>query len=94
MLSFYYLIQSKQDGQYLFARPSAKQDSKFVLLFTERADALSYLNTHVGEVSDRFSVQSISSKELDAVLQRWNFKGVGSVDDPLLPKIQFLERSV
>ncbi len=93
MLSFYYLIQSKQDGQYVFARPAADRSAKFVLLFSERADALSYLNAHVAQVSDRFLVQSISSKTLTDILQRWDFRGVGLVDDPLLPKIQFMERN-
>ena len=93
MLAFYYLIQSKKDGQYLFARPGADREAKFVLLFSERSDALSYLTAHVGAVSDRFLVQSVSSKDLAAILTRWDFRGVGSVEDPLLPKIQFLERN-
>ncbi|MEA5595322.1 hypothetical protein [Rivularia sp. UHCC 0363] len=94
MLSeIYYLIRSKADGRYLAAHPNEDDVSSFVLLFRENFDALSYLNTHAGDLADRLTVESISGTQLKTVLQRWSFKGVGIVTDPLLPKIDFLVQS-
>ncbi|MEB3218205.1 MAG: hypothetical protein VKN72_18515 [Nostocales cyanobacterium 94392] len=94
MLSeIYYLIRSKADGRYLAARPNEDDASTFVLLFRENFDALSYLNTHAGDLADRLRVESISGTQLKTVLQRWSFNGVGIVTDPLLPKIEFLLQS-
>jgi hypothetical protein len=59
-------------------------------LFKEHYDALSYLNTHAAGVSDRFSVESIPATQLKSIMQRWGFKGLGLVQDPLEPQIQFL----
>ena len=86
----YYLIRSKADGRYLAARPNEDDASTFVLLFREHFDALSYLNTHAGDLADRLSVETISGTQIKTVLQRWSFNGVGIVNDPLLPTIEFL----
>ena len=86
----YSLIRSKADGRYLAARPNEDDGSTFVLLFRENFDALSYLNTHAGDLADRLGVETISGTQLKTVLQRWSFKGIGMVTDPLLPTIEFL----
>ena len=99
----FYLIRSRQDGQYLVARPrradAARSDdlpeqpsAGFVLLFSEHADALSYLNSHARELADRFAVESIPKTQLGSLLKRWSFEGCGIVTDPLLPKVEFLLR--
>jgi hypothetical protein len=96
MLSqIYYLVRSQADGRYLVAhleqRPS--DDSGYLLLFGEYSEALSYLNTHGGDVAERFAVESLPSTQLGGLLKRWNFSGVGIVRDPLLPKIEFLSHA-
>jgi hypothetical protein len=88
----YYLIRSRTDGKYLAARPNDDEKS-YLLLFKEDFDAMSYLNTHAGDLANRLSVESISGGQISAVLQRWSFQGIGMVSDPLLPKIDFLERN-
>ena len=89
----YYLIRSKADGRYLAARPNEDDASTFVLLFRENFDALSYINTHAGDLANRLGVETVSGTQLKTVLQRWSFNGVGMVTDPLLPKIEFLSQS-
>jgi len=89
----YYLIRSKADGRYLAARPNEDDASTFVLLFRENFEALSYINTHAGDLANRLGVETVSGTQLKTVLQRWSFNGVGMVTDPLLPKIEFLLQS-
>ena len=86
----YYLIRSRADGRYLAARPNEDDGNTFVLLFKEHFDALSYLNTHAGDLADGLSVETISGPQIKTVLKRWSFYGVGVVTDPLLPTIDFL----
>lgn len=97
MLSqIYYLVRSKADGHYLIAhleQDRASNDSGYLLLFGEYSEALSYLNTHGGDVIERFAVESLPSTQLGGLLKRWNFTGVGIVRDPLLPKIEFLSHA-
>lgn len=91
--SLHYLIRSKQDGQYLVARANEgniEKKTRYLLIFTEQYDALSYLNTHAKELSDRFAVESICGTQLKDILKRWGFDGVGLVRDPLLPAIDFM----
>ncbi|NJR41038.1 MAG: hypothetical protein HC781_22090 [Leptolyngbyaceae cyanobacterium CSU_1_4] len=100
----FYLIRSKADGQYLVARTKAepKQSSdrpdddpkpaaQYLLVFKEHYDALSYINTHGADVADRFAVESIAGTQLGNLLKRWGFLGMGMVQDPLLPRIEFLQ---
>lgn len=92
----FYLIRSRADGQYLVARPRQPDPDKapdpgFLLMFKEHADALSYLNTHGSAVADRFAVESIPGSQLKNLIGRWGFTGVGMVQDPLLPRIQFMQ---
>ncbi|HAC64661.1 MAG TPA: hypothetical protein DCF68_14290 [Cyanothece sp. UBA12306] len=89
----HYLVRSKTDGQYLVARIPQENNEKidqYLLLFKEDFEALSYLNTHGSGISDRFSVESIPSTQLKAILQRWGLTGIGLVQDPLIPRIEFL----
>ena len=104
MSQVFYLIRSRQDGQYLVARPTPstnpsssgradQPDKGYLLMFQEHFDALSYLNTHGAGVADRFAVESIASTQLNGLLKRWGFVGIGVVKDPLLPQIEFLSHS-
>ncbi len=88
----YYLLRSKLDGKYLAARiPNQQGDqSNYLLVFKENFEALSYLNTHAQEYSDRFAVESVVNSQLKGIMKRWGFVGVGMVEDPLIPNIQFL----
>lgn len=96
----FYLIRSKVDGQYLIARPLQSEEQKerstlepaFLLLFKEHFDALSYLNTHGAHVADQFAVESMPGDQLGGILKRWGFTGIGLVEDPLLPRIEFMQQ--
>jgi hypothetical protein len=96
----YYLIRSRADGSYLVAHPHADAKTKaeqrpgpsFLLLFREHFDALSYLNTHASGVADRFTVESIPGTQIDNLLKRWSFTGIGVVQDPLIPRVEFLSK--
>jgi hypothetical protein len=93
MSQVFYLIRSKADGQYLVARPNGDADATgYLLMFNEHYDALSYINTHGAEVADRFAVESIAGTQLANLLKRWGFTGVGIVQDPLIPRIEFLQQ--
>lgn len=86
----FYLIRSKLDGKYLVAHPKTKDGMGYLILFKEHFDALSYLNKYAEEVRDRFSVESLPGSQLKGLVKRWEFEGVGIVQDPLLPQIEFL----
>jgi hypothetical protein len=91
MLSeIYYILRSSSDGRYLVAHPHA-ETAGYLLLFRENFDALSYLNSHAGELANRFTVESFPGTQLGNLLKRWGFSGVGIVTDPLLPKIDFMQ---
>lgn len=89
----HYLILSRADGRYLVATNPGANSTKasYLLMFREHFDALSYLNTHGADVADRFTVESVSGTQLRGLLKRWGFNGVGIVQDPLIPQIEFLE---
>ena len=98
MTQIYYLIRSKIDGSYLAAHPKVsapegKSQSGYLLMFKENFDALSYLNKYAGDMRDRFAVESIVNSQFKGIMQRWGFAGVGMVEDPLIPRIQFLASS-
>lgn len=91
----YYLIRSQADGRYLLAQVDNGDDSaarSYLLMFKEHFDALSYLNTHGSDVSDRFAVEAVSGTQIKGLLQRWGFTGIGIVQDPLIPQIEFLSK--
>lgn len=86
----FYLLRSRSDGKYLCANPNPDAAVSYLLMFREDYDALSYLNAHAADVADRFGVESISGSQVKKLLERWGFNGVGVVQDPLLPNIEFL----
>jgi hypothetical protein len=88
----YYLIRAKQDGQYLVAKIDNQQgkNSRYLLVFKEDFEALSYLNAHAQDYSPQFTVESVSNAQLKGIMQRWGFNGMGIVEDYLIPKIKFL----
>lgn len=93
LLQINYLIRSKKDGKYLVARISQDDDraeAAYLLVFQADYEALSYINTHGKEMSDRLDVESVSPMQLKSLLQRWGYQGIGVVKDPLLPNIEFL----
>lgn len=90
----YYLILSRAEGRYLVAQHNINDDgapTSYLLMFREHFDALSYLNAHASDFADRFAVESVSGTQLKNLLKRWGFTGVGIVQDPLVPQIEFLE---
>ena len=94
-MATYYLLRSRQNGQYLSAQqPDADHSTqtRYVLLFRQDFEALSYLNAHAPDLSDRFSVEAHSLSQLKASLERWGFAGVAFVTDPLEPQVDFMIR--
>lgn len=95
----YYLLRSKVDGSYVAAHPDRTEASEpaadpgYLLLFREQFDALSYLNKYGTDVRDRFAVESLPGSQLSSILTRWGFTGVAMVEDPLLPKVEFLTKT-
>lgn len=90
--SIHYLVRSKLDGQYLVARikPNQGENSKtYLLVFKEDFDALSYLNAHSIDLAPKFVVESLPTNQLKALLQRWGYEGIGLVNDPVEPRIEF-----
>lgn len=88
----YYLILSRADGRYLVAKPNTgTQDTEtvYLLMFREHFDALSYLNAHAVNVAERFTVESATGTQINNLLKRWGYSGVGIVQDPLVPQIEF-----
>ena len=92
LLQVNYLIRSKKDGKYLVARIPEQSgiESSYLLVFKQDYDALSYINTHGQEYSDRLTVETASPIQLKSLMERWNYAGFGIVKDPLLPDIQFI----
>ncbi|PIG92749.1 hypothetical protein [Gloeocapsopsis sp. IPPAS B-1203] len=94
MSQIYYLIRSRADGRYLVAHPrvtsTSSAENGYLLMFREDFDALSYLNTHGADVANQFAVESVAESQIGSLLQRWGFFGVGIVQDPLLPRVEFL----
>lgn len=86
----YYIIRSRTDGKYLTARVD-DNTSGYLLLFKEDFEALIYLNTHAADLASRLTVESLASTQIGGLLKRWGFAGVGIVNDPLLPDIDFLQ---
>jgi hypothetical protein len=89
MLSqFYYVVRSQASGEYLVAHPAASAADGFLLLFAADYDALSYINAHGSGKGG--AVEMMSASVLPATLKRWELKGVGIVQDPLIPQVQFM----
>ena len=95
--SHYYLLCAKSNGKYLAARPPANLDlpeqptDSFLMLFIADFDALSYLNTHAKTHADQFSVAYCDRTQIKRICDRWNYKGVALVNDPLVPRLEFMQ---
>lgn len=85
----YYVVRSQGTGEYLVAHPSEDSADGFLMLFSADYDALSYLNTHSQGNRTQGKVESIPATALRATLDRWQLRGVGIVEDPLIPRVQF-----
>ncbi|MGF1513141.1 MAG: hypothetical protein ACFB5Z_05525 [Elainellaceae cyanobacterium] len=90
----HYALRAQQTGHYLSARPSfssaGADQPGYMLLFSEHADALSYLNTHAADAASRLAVESLGAPQLKNIMKRWQFEGVALVKDPLVPEIDFM----
>ncbi len=51
------------------------------------------MNADATDLVNRLTVESIPGTQVRSVLKLWGFAGVGMVDDPLLPKVEFLQHS-
>ncbi|PZO34410.1 MAG: hypothetical protein DCF17_20440 [Shackletoniella antarctica] len=95
----YYLLRSRADGSYLVARPHGQGDPNqpppagFLLVFAADYDALSYLNAHAPDLSDKFAVETVTASNLKPLISRWGFQGLGMVNDARLPQVEFFNRS-
>jgi len=74
------------------SNPASQAASGFLIVFQEHADGLTYLNTHAPELAGEFAVESLTQSQLMQLMQRWQFSGLGLVSDPLLPRVQFMQR--
>ena len=93
MTQFWCVARSRTDGQYLVARSEnsdpGKPPDRYLLVFKEHADLLSYLNRHAPDLAAQFAMESIAQSKLSAVLSRWSYQGIGLVEDPWLPIVNF-----
>jgi hypothetical protein len=89
----YYALRSKKDGQYIAARPDIdRPDRKYLLVFREDYDALSYLSTHAKELAVHFGTEHLTTDQLKTAIERWSYEGVGLVSDSLLPQVDFMAK--
>jgi hypothetical protein len=89
----YYVILARESGRYLVVQPQGQDNPnapRYLLLFRENFEAMTYLNHHGGGLADRFTVESVPQGQVKGLLQRWGFNGVGMVQDTLEPRIDFL----
>lgn len=98
----YFIVRAIRDGRPLVARPRSSSSSSppetqptaFLLLFREKPEAMSYLNTHAGNLAQHFRIEPVKRTQIPAILNRWNYRGVGLVEDPLVPQIDFLVHNI
>jgi hypothetical protein len=93
MTQFWCVARSRMDGQYLVARAGSgeagKAPDRYLLVFKEHADLLSYLNRHAPDLATQFAMESVSQTQLSGILTRWSYQGVGMVEDPWIPTVKF-----
>lgn len=90
----YYVARSRQNGNYLTARlkpQNSETPAQYLLLFKEDFEVLSYLNAHAEDLRDRLAIESLAGNQIGGLLKRWSFAGVGLIQDPLTPRIEFME---
>jgi hypothetical protein len=90
LTDFYTVLRARSDGSYLAAQPQPQQ--RYLLLFGDATDGLTYLNTHAPDVREQFATESVAATQLNGVMQRWGFQGLALVRDPILPMMDFLAR--
>jgi hypothetical protein len=90
-MELYYVLRSRLNGQFLVAHPDPDSQQNYVLVFKADYEALSYLNTHAAIAQDQLAVECLTAPQLRTNLDRWGFQGIGLVQDPIIPSIQFLE---
>jgi hypothetical protein len=91
MVQQWSVVRSRVDGQYLVARLKSEdgQPKPHLIVFSEHADALTYLNRHAPDLADQFAVETLTQPQLPALLKRWSYQGVAIVEDPWLPTLKF-----
>jgi mitochondrial fission protein ELM1 len=93
MTQFLCVARSRTDGQYLVARSESaeagKPPDRYLLVFKEHADLLSYFNRHAPDLSVQFAMESVAQTQLPAILSRWSYQGIGLVEDPWIPTVKF-----
>jgi hypothetical protein len=92
MVQQWYVVRSRVDGQYLVARLKGEADQPpkpYLILFSEHADALTYLNRHAPDLAPQFAVECLTQPQLPALLKRWGYDGFGVVEDAWLPRLKF-----
>lgn len=93
MTQFWCVARSRMDGQYLVARSGSAEQGKppdrYLLVFREHSDMLSYLNRHAPDLTAQFAMESIAQTQLSATLSRWSYQGIGFVEDPWIPTVKF-----
>lgn len=92
MFTINYVIRSQIDGKYLVARNAISnvEIESYLLVFAQYEEALSYINTHGQEFATKLAVESVTPSSLKSLMQRWNYEGIGVVEDPLIPRINFM----
>jgi hypothetical protein len=93
MTEFCCVARSRTDGQYLVARSdraeAGQPPDRYLLVFKEHADLLSYFNRHAPDLSAEFAMESVAQAKLSAILTRWSYQGIGLVQDPWIPTVKF-----
>jgi hypothetical protein len=89
-MELYYVLRSRLNGQFLVAHPDPDAQQKYVLVFKADYEAMSYLSAHGATAQAQLAVECLSAAQLRINLDRWGFQGIGLVEDPILPSIQFL----
>jgi hypothetical protein len=90
-MELYYVLRSRMNGQFLVAHPDVNPQQRYILVFKADYEAMSYLNAHAAKTQEQLATECLSASQLKANMDRWGFQGIGLVEDPLLPSIQFLE---
>jgi hypothetical protein len=92
MVQQWYVLRSRADGQYLVARLRPDPDQPphpYLILFSEHADALTYLNRQAPDLAPQFAVESLTQPQLPGLLKRWSYVGIAIVEDAWIPTLKF-----
>ncbi len=89
----YTVLRSQVNGRYLVAHPQTETRSAFLLVFQDLEQALSYVNAHAPSTAGSWSLEPITTPQVQQMINRWQFAGFGLVEDPLVPNIRFMQLS-